>query len=292
MKNFTTVLPASIQGFLLILVWLSTPLGLYGQDGFIEGKPRLAYWKVGQQRQTVIVLHGGPGAPHQYLRPEFDALSQTSTLIYYDQRGCGKSDRAPSYIWQDHVADLKRLIMTLAKNQKVILVGSSWGFVLATLYAYTYPGDVNGLILSGTITWQGEEKAYQREPMLTKRPIKSVRASMGELGIVSRQRPNSQVERDTVSISKEYEVTTGLPENEPTMSWVSAPKAERLKQIQVPILLFNGTRSVQFDGANEYVKLFPVVELVTLTEAGHDPWLRDPSLFFSISNKFIRKTSK
>ncbi|RZM20547.1 MAG: alpha/beta hydrolase [Pedobacter sp.] len=292
MKNFTISLPPIIQGFLLLVIWLIMPLRVYGQDGFIEVKPRLAYWTVGQERQTVVVLHGGPGAPHQYLRPEFDALSQTAKVIYYDQRGCGKSERAPSYIWQEHVADLKRLITTLAKDQKVILVGSSWGFVLATLYAYTYPGDVKGVILTGTVPWQGEEKVYQRDAMLNKRPIKSLKASVGEIGIVTRQRSGGQAERDTVSISKEYEVTSGLPENEPTMSWVSAPKAERLKQIRIPILLFNGTRSQRFDGASEYLKLFPSVQVQTITEAGHDPWLRDPNLFFSISNEFIRSTSK
>ena len=144
MKNFTTALPTIIRGFLRILVWLSTPLGLYGQDGFVEGEPRLAYWKVGQQRQTVIVLHGGPGAPHQYLRPEFDALSQTSTLIYYDQRGCGKSESAPSYIWQDHVADLKTTHHDPSQKPE----GDSGGLFLGIRFSYTLR-----LYLSGGCEW-------------------------------------------------------------------------------------------------------------------------------------------
>ncbi|MFD1145434.1 alpha/beta fold hydrolase [Larkinella insperata] len=275
-----------------ILFWFSIPFWGYGQDGFINGGPKLAYWQIGQNKEVVIVLHGGPCVQHQYLRPEFDALSKTAKVIYYDQRGCGKSERSNSYTWQDHVTDLKRLIQTLAKDRKVFLAGSSWGSLLAILYTYTHPEDIKGLILSGTVPWNGEEKLYERDSSLAKRPIKVLKGSLGELGIVTRQSPNGQIQQDTVSISREYEMTSGLPAYETSISMISAPKAERLKQIGAPILLFNGTKSVKFDGANEYLKLFPHIEVQTISDAGHDPWLRDPNLFFSISNEFIRNTSK
>ena len=61
----------------------------WGQDGFIGQSPALAYWTVGNKKEVVIVLHGGPGAGHQYLRPEWDNLSSIAKVIYYDQRGCG-----------------------------------------------------------------------------------------------------------------------------------------------------------------------------------------------------------
>ncbi|WP_080059218.1 alpha/beta fold hydrolase [Spirosoma aerolatum] len=277
-----------------LCVWLlliSAPL-CYGQDGFIAGSTKLAFWRVGQKATTVIVLHGGPGATHQYLRPEFDALSQTAQVIYYDQRGCGKSAPASSYTWQDHLADLKRLKNTLAKNQQVFLAGSSWGSFLAILYAYTYPQDVKGVILSGTVTWTGQEEEYHRDTLLTKRVVKSQKGSIGETGLVSRQTPGGVSQQDTVSISKEIELTSGLPQYEPVMSMVSAPKAARLKQINVPILLFNGSKSVHFDGAREYLELFPHVRVQTVGDAGHDPWLRDPKVFFSICNEFIRDNTE
>ncbi|GAB4031801.1 alpha/beta fold hydrolase [Spirosoma jeollabukense] len=280
-----------MRTWLLLFFLVNRTYLSYGQDGFITGLPKLAYWQVGQQPTTVIVLHGGPGATHQYLRPEFDALSQTARVIYYDQRGCGKSDPTASYTWQEHVADLKRLINRLAKNQPVFLAGSSWGSFLAILYAYTYPQDVKGLILSGTVDWKGQEGIYQRDSLVARRVIKALKGSIGETGLVSRQTPENSVQQDTVSISKEIEITSGLPQYEPIMSMVSAPKAERLKQITVPILLFNGTKSVQFDGAGEYLALFPHVRVQTIHDAGHDPWLRDPNLFFSISIRFIRDTT-
>ena len=275
--------------FIGVSAWIYSALFCYGQDGFIGGQPRLAYWQIGDQKETVIVLHGGAGAPHQYLRPEFDALTQTATVIYYDQRGCGKSDTATSYIWQEHVADLKRLIRSLATNQQVFLAGSSWGSMLATLYAYTYPEDVKGLILTGTMPWYGDEQNYKRQGYS---PTKVVRGIMSEKRIIIRQTVTGQAKQDTVEVSKRFECYSGLPQIEPLMSRISAPKAERLKQIYVPILLFHGTYNRRWDWAEEYAKLFPNIKVHMLSETGHDSWFGDPVSFFSISNDFIRNTSK
>lgn len=97
---------------------------------------------------------------------------------------------------------------------------------------------------------------------------------------------------DTVKITKEYEAYLGLPQYEATMSRISAPKAERLTQVRVPIILFNGTYDRGLDWADEYVKLFPNIKVHTLNEAGHDAWLSNPDLFFSISNEFIKSNSR
>src|SRR5256885_10627108 len=59
----------------------------------------------------VVVLHGGPGAHHDYLLPGFDALSDGRELIYYDQRGGGRSPasrKAPGG-WTEHATDLAEL---------------------------------------------------------------------------------------------------------------------------------------------------------------------------------------
>ena len=87
--NFPTF---STKAILLLLITLS--INSFAQDGFIPGKPALAYWSVGNKAETVIMLHGGPAAAHKYLRPEFDALKKVAKVIYYDQRGCGASDTA------------------------------------------------------------------------------------------------------------------------------------------------------------------------------------------------------
>src|SRR5512135_2039724 len=84
----------------------------------------------------VVVLHGGPGADHGYLRSGFDALAHDRELVYYDQRGGGRSPvpRDVPVGWRDQVADLEALREIWALD-RLTLVGYSWGGLLALLYA-------------------------------------------------------------------------------------------------------------------------------------------------------------
>jgi proline iminopeptidase len=84
----------------------------------------------------MIVLHGGPGAHHEYLLPQMLALAETRECLFYDQRGGGRSktdDRTP-ITWQTQVQDLTAVIAELAPGP-LTLVGYSWGALLALLYA-------------------------------------------------------------------------------------------------------------------------------------------------------------
>src|SRR5689334_22909468 len=83
-----------------------------------------------------VILHGGPGASHDYLLPGCDLLAEGRELIYYDQRGGGRSPvgREVAVGWQEHVADLHAL-KELWGDQPLNLVGYSWGGLLAMLYA-------------------------------------------------------------------------------------------------------------------------------------------------------------
>ena len=96
----------------------------------------------------VVVLHGGPGAHHDYLLPGFDLLAHGRTLVYYDQRGGGRSPvgRDVPVGWRDHVDDLEALRDLWGLDQ-VDLCGYSWGALLAMLYAITYPARVASLAL-------------------------------------------------------------------------------------------------------------------------------------------------
>lgn len=84
----------------------------------------------------LLVLHGGPGAHHDYLLPQMLELSDRFELVFYDQRGGGRSktdDRTP-ITWRTHVEDLDRVIEELAVSP-LVLVGYSWGGLLALLFA-------------------------------------------------------------------------------------------------------------------------------------------------------------
>ncbi len=112
----------------------------------------------------VVVLHGGPGAHHDYLLPGFDALARERTLIYYDQRGGGRSpvERDVPVGWREHVADLEALRESWGLDQLTI-AGYSWGGLLALLYATTHPGRVARLALvSPAPAWRAAREEFER----------------------------------------------------------------------------------------------------------------------------------
>jgi proline iminopeptidase len=113
----------------------------------------------------VVVLHGGPGAHHDYLLPQFDRLAQGRELFYYDQRGGGRSPVAREIPvgWRDHVADLEALREYL-KIDRLSLCGYSWGGLLAVLYLLEHPERVErlGLVSPASITAAWREEFERR----------------------------------------------------------------------------------------------------------------------------------
>jgi proline iminopeptidase len=111
----------------------------------------------------VVVLHGGPGADHEYLRPGFDALADGRELIYYDQRGGGRSPvpRDVPVGWTEQVADLEALRRHWEIEQLTV-VGYSWGGLLAMLYGLEHPGRVGRLALvSPAPTWREARERFE-----------------------------------------------------------------------------------------------------------------------------------
>src|SRR2546423_10403183 len=96
----------------------------------------------------VVVLHGGPGAHHDYLLPQYDLLANRRELLYYDQRGGGQSpvSRDTPVGWREHVADLDALRLHLG-TERLTLCGYSWGGLLAVLYLLEHPEHVERLAL-------------------------------------------------------------------------------------------------------------------------------------------------
>ncbi len=119
--------------------------------------------RVGQGPATVI-LHGGPGAHHDYLLPGFDALADRRTLVYYDQRGGGRSPvpRDVPVGWREQVADLEALREAWGL-ERLSLAGYSWGGLLALLYATDHPGRVERLALvSPAPAWRAARVEFER----------------------------------------------------------------------------------------------------------------------------------
>lgn len=112
----------------------------------------------------VIVLHGGPGADHGYLLPGFDTLALGRELVYYDQRGGGRSPVARDVPvgWREHVADLEALRQLWALDRLIIL-GYSWGGLLAQLYATEHPDRLERLALvCPAPSWRAARDEFER----------------------------------------------------------------------------------------------------------------------------------
>lgn len=110
------------------------------------------------------MLHGGPGAHHDYLLPGFDLLAPGRELIYYDQRGGGRSPVARDIPvgWTEHVADLEAL-RKIWGLERLTLAGYSWGGLLALLYAVRHPDRVARLALvSPAPAWRAARDEFER----------------------------------------------------------------------------------------------------------------------------------
>lgn len=97
----------------------------------------------------LLTLHGGPGVPHNYLLSLGD-LADERPVIFFDQLGCGRSDRpADVSLWtvDRFVEELAAVVAGLGLD-RFHLLGQSWGTMLATDFALAHPGGIQSLILA------------------------------------------------------------------------------------------------------------------------------------------------
>lgn len=137
----------------------------------------------------VVVLHGGPGAHHDYLLPGFDALAAGRTLVYFDQRGGGRSavDREVPVGWQEQVADLEALRQAWGL-ERLALAGYSWGALLAMLYALDHRSRVSHLALVSPAPAHRAARAEYEQRLLarnTSPAIQAERQAMRDAGLAT-----------------------------------------------------------------------------------------------------------
>ena len=113
------------------------PIPAPREEGFTTTTGSPLYWaKYGELgAPRLVVLHGGPGADHCYLLPQMLHLGERYDLLFYDQRGGGRSKSDPQVpiTWRTHVEDLGAVVTEFGL-EPLSLVGYSWGAMLALLY--------------------------------------------------------------------------------------------------------------------------------------------------------------
>ena len=109
-------------------------------------------YEVAGSGPTVVVLHGGTGLDHQYLRPMIESWTAFARVVLFDHRGNGRSAAPEDWasVTLETMVDDIDSIRAAAGAERMFLFGHSYGGFLALRYALLHPSRLDGLILAST----------------------------------------------------------------------------------------------------------------------------------------------
>jgi proline iminopeptidase len=259
---------------------------------------------IGDGPQT-IVLHGGPGAHHDYLLPQFDLLARGRRLRYYDQRGGGRSaaGRDVPVGWREQVADLDALIAHWGAAPATLL-GYSWGGLLAMLYAVHYSHRLGRLALVSPAAATAEGRA-QFERNFARRAadphIAEERRRLAASGLRQRD-PDAHRQRVFELAVAPYfhdperapDLTpfrvTGRTQDEVWRSLGEYDLTTELERLSVPALVAHGRDDpIPLASAQDTARRLKA-PLVVFEQSGHVPYVEETDRFVSVLNAFLPRT--
>jgi proline iminopeptidase len=121
-------------------------------QGWVDARGTMIYYETVGRGAPIVIVHGGPGATHDYFLPYLLPLARRNKLVFIDERGSGKSQKLedPSgYTVDNMVEDVEAVRQALVLG-KITLLGHSYGGVLAQAYALKYQQNLTHLILCST----------------------------------------------------------------------------------------------------------------------------------------------
>jgi pimeloyl-ACP methyl ester carboxylesterase len=251
---------------------------------------------------TAIVLHGGPGAHHDYLLPQYDRLATGRSLLYYDQRGGGRSpvERDVPVDWRAHVHDLHALVRGAGPGP-VTLLGYSWGGLLALLYVIEHPRSVGRLALvcpapanardrrrfdaafaerSRAPEVRREREALQASDLRTRDPA-AYRRRLFELSVTGYFHDPRRV-RDLTPFR-----LTGRTQQTVWESLGDYDLRGSLDAIRVPAVVLAGRHDpIPLDAAEETAARLAAT-LVVFEQSGHCPHVEEPERFAAVLDAWL-----
>lgn len=251
-----------------------------------------------------VVLHGGPGASHDYLLPGFDVLADGRELIYYDQRGGGRSPvgRDVPVGWTEHVADLEALRAEWGLRRMTI-VGYSWGGLLALLYALEHVERVERLALvSPAPSWRAARERF--EERFSKRNLdpgfQEARRALRESGL--RERDPDAYQRRLFELSvapyfhdpeKVHGLTAfrvvGRTQQEVWSSLGDYDLRDRLPSLRgIPSVILHGESDPIPIEASRVTASLTGAALHPVPRCGHVPYVEAPEEFARVIGGFLR----
>jgi proline iminopeptidase len=249
--------------------------------------------------EPVIMCHGGPGL-WDMSGSLAARLAQRRTVIRWDQRGGGRSERRGPYSVARSAADLDAVVGQRARAApgkaapgKTALFGHSWGATLALRYALDHPDRVSALVYaSGTgLGWAWREP-FDRAISAKLAPH---RARIEELRAAGQDREAAIVQwsaefGDGREREHAEEMATpwfGINQDCYTQIWAELERTwhedelmEQCRALQVPVLIIDGEQDLRPRSAVDSLeRALPRVTRVVLPDAGHIPWLEGPEEF-------------
>lgn len=131
----------------------TAPSNVYAiQEGFVDANGVMIYYMTVGRGQPLLIVHGGPGASHDYFLPYLLPLARHNKVIFIDERGSGRSQKLEDrsgYTIENMVEDIEAVRRALGLG-KINLLGHSYGGALVEAYALKYQSNLNHLILGST----------------------------------------------------------------------------------------------------------------------------------------------
>lgn len=282
-------------------------------EGYLPGAGGVQlFYRVVGAGDPVIVIHGGPGGDMELLSQDLEPLSKNHRLIFYDQRGGGRSDLPKDTSFLDakyFVEDLEAVRRFFGLDQ-VTLLAHSFGPVLAAKYTETYPQRVGRLIFMGAIGPQAADaSAFSREVARRMPP-----EALERMAVVVEQF-QGQGDVDRVALCREYEslAATALPAGEvrPHGSMCNVSKealdyslrytsritfesfgkwdfTKSLQNISAPLLVLYGNQDPSpISSQQAWANAVRDGRLLVIGGGGHSPHVSHPEQVFDAINAFL-----
>ena len=259
----------------------------------------------------LITLHGGPGSTHNGFAP-LEALADERKVIFYDQLGCGKSDRPDDLsLW-----NTERFVQELADLREALgfssvhILGHSWGTMLATDYLLTQPKGVQSVIMSSPCIsipmWVKDCQNYIKQ---LDKDVQDTLTLNQKNGTIESQEYKSAVEifnnkhvnplhtkpEILKSTAKQrgrivYETMWGPNEFYMTGTLAGYDRTDRLNEIKVPTLFSCGrVDEATPETTGHYHSLVPGSEFVIYENSAHMPYWDEPERYINVVSDFMRR---
>lgn len=290
------------------------------RESFVpSGTARLYVREVGHGR-PIVVVHGGPDFDHEYLLPDLDRLAELFRLVYYDQRGRGRSftGEGPGDVTMASEVEDLDLIRDWSRSDSVAVLGHSWGGLVAMEYAVRHPDRVSHLILMNTAPASHADMLELRRALAASRSPEDV-ARMTALisdptylrgdidadaeyyrihfrpALHRREHLDRVVGRLRAAFRPDGIVAARAIEDSlyaQTWSREAYDLIPRLRRLRVPTLVIHGDHDfVPLDIARHIASAIPGARLLVLRDCGHFAYLEQPERVRDAITKFLPGSS-